>query len=151
MRRILALLFVMATLMVMTAVPATAHDHRVELTIVTEEYPVGVTDRGATLTEGTYYTLFQGFVVATGTVHAEYHPRDGGVHGTRHFVEDGTGVETWTQVKPLVVGVDDSGEPVLISYEFTEDIVAQTAGATGHGDGSFVLNTTGYAIVEFAD
>ena len=161
MRRLVALLFVMATPMVLPAVPATAHEHRVEVTVVTEEYAVGITDRGATITEGTYYTLFQGIVVATGVVYGEYHPRGSGVHGTRHFIEDVNGQETWTQVKPLVVGVDDSGEPVLISYEFTEDIVAQSAGTTGHGfgtavlslyaDGSFVLNTTGYAILEFAD
>ena len=127
-RRFLALLFVMATLLVVPAVPATAHEHRVEVTILTEEVAVGVSDDGATLTAGTYQTLFQGIVVATGTVYGTYYDRGSGVHGTRHFIEDVNGQETVTEVKPLIVDVDDSGDPVVITYEFTENIVAQSFG-----------------------
>jgi len=157
-RRLLALLFVLATVMVVPVVPAAAQDERVEVVVVAEEFPAGVSADGATLTAGTYALLFEGVVVDAGTVEGRYYDRGTGVHGTRHFVSDITGAFTDTEVKALIVDVDDSGDPVVVTYVFDELIVANSDGATGHGggvavlsgfaDGSFVLATTSTAILD---
>lgn len=158
MRRVLALVFVLATIVVLPAAPAAAQDERFEIVVVTEEYPAGITADGATLTIGSYVTFFEGIPIEFGTVEGRYYDRGTGVHGTRHFVDGITGATGDTEVKVLVTNVDDTGPNVIVDYIFEEEITAHSVGITGHGrgvaqltafpDGSFVLNTTLTAIID---
>lgn len=152
MRRLLALLFALATLVVVPAVPAAAQDERIPLVVIAEEFPAGFAEDGATLTAGTYTSLVDGVVIDVGTVEGRYYDRGTGVHGTRHYVSDVNGVSSETQVKALIVDIDDSGDPVVVTYVFSEQIVASSAGFSGRvtgvavfygfADGEFVLRTS---------
>lgn len=158
MRRLIALLFALATIIVVPVVPAAAQVQRVEVEVIAEEFPAGFTADGATLTAGTYITLFEGIVVDTGTVEGRYYDRGTGVHGTRHFVSDVSGIASDTRVKAFIVDFDDTGDPVVVTYTFSEAVTATTGGIAGtHGrgvavfsgfaDGSFMLETTLSAIL----
>jgi hypothetical protein len=157
MRRLAGLLLAVMTLVVLPVVPAAAQDDRVEAVVVAEETPVGMAADGAILTAGTYAVMFEGVTIETGTVEGRYYDRGTGVHGTRHFVDAATGSTADTEVKAFVVDVDDTG--TVVTYVFSEQIVASSEGVSGRGrgvavttlfaDGSFLLETTSTVILSF--
>jgi hypothetical protein len=157
MKRFITLALALGLLMLAPLAPAAAQDERIQSVVIAQEASVGVAADGALLTTGTFELYVGGVVVETGTVDGRYYDRgDGtGVHGTRHFVDASTGNELDTQVKALVVDVDDTG--TVVTYVFQETIVSSGNGATGRGhgvgvvtlfdDGSFLLDTSADFIV----
>ncbi len=157
MRRLVVLLFALATFLVLPVLPATAQSERAVIEVSTVETPAGVAADGAILTSGTFALSVGGVVVETGIVEGRYYDRFTGVHGTRHFVNPTTGDTADTQLKVFVVDFDDTGVPIVVNYVFSENIVASSAGTGGHGrgvallnafpDGSFVLETNATYIL----